>query len=98
MMKNNKRPLEALKVLGGYYYHCQGYDDHARDSMDYKIVEEALKALEIIKRKNVDIAYLKTLLLADKNFDILKCYNSRFISPCNRLTKEEYDLLKEWLK
>ena len=51
------------------------------------IIEKELKALEIIKEKNVDTFYLVTC-------PILDCYNSE---TWNKLTQEEFDLLKEAL-
>lgn len=98
MMKNNKRPLDALKVLGGYYYHCQGYDDHARDSMDYKIVETALKEKEKQEQalKNIKKWILIDLVFKDEEQSIN--YTFGFYTLVKVIKdKSDYDLLKEVL-
>ena len=61
----------------------------------FEIIENALKVLEIIKEKNVDI------LLVKNCYGPLACaiYNSNINEVENiKLTKEEFDLLKEWLE
>ena len=60
---------------------------------DYKTIEKELKALEIIKKKNVNIKDLKNANgLADYNMWYLR-YNYDYY-----LTQEEYDFLKEVLE
>lgn len=59
-----------------------------------EIIEKELKALEIIKEKNVDIWILKSCLTLEQyNYSITKMDN------CNvfNLVQEEFDLLKEVL-
>ena len=59
----------------------------------FAIVEKSLKAIEIIKKKEVDIDHLRDLYFNDEyeKYD-LEYYNTRGNKP---LTQEEYDLLKE---
>lgn len=57
-------------------------------------VEKALKALEIIKEKNVDVGELKYLISYNLEH-ALHLYNYSHIRE--PLTKEEFDLLKEVL-
>ena len=53
-----------------------------------EIIEKALKALEIIKKKEVDVSCLL--------FDGLEIYNEN-MHPSRIITQEEYELLKEVL-
>ena len=66
---------------------------------EYNIIEKELKALEIIKNKEIDTKYLirlwKTSEKSDK--DILWKFNWYIRLEENKLTQEEYDLLKEVL-
>ena len=60
------------------------YDD------ELKVIEKALKALEIIKEKRVDVFVVeKCKSVREYNEDLREEY---------RLTKREFDLLKGWLK
>ena len=55
---------------------------------DYYTIEKELKALEIIKNKELNIYFVKRMSLEDFNF----CCQYQ-----QQLTQEEYDLLKEVL-
>ena len=86
------KELEALnKIVDTYYI----------DNMDKEIsiIEKALKALEIIKEKNVNIRALKSWNKTYKGK--LKYQNYLdILEDCDlgeKLTQEEYDLLKEVL-
>ena len=83
------KELEALERL-----YCAGRLDldyvlNGKQNQDYKIIETALKALEIIKRKEVNVF----VLLHSGN---LKIYND-MVEDNRKLTQEKYDLLKEVL-
>ena len=70
---------------------CQRPNPNLQNATD--IVVKELKALEIIKSKNVDIAILK-------NTENVEQYNNTvllFFKCSKELTQEEYDLLKEVL-
>ena len=61
------------------------------------IIEKELKALEIIKTKNVDIDYIKTCFYDKKGG--FKDYNAWVgHDDDEELSQEEYDLLKEVLE
>ena len=84
------KELEALERL-----FCAGRLDldyvlNGKQNQDYKIIEKALKALEIIKNKEVNVF----VLLHSGN---LKIYND-IVEDNRKLTQEKYDLLKEALK
>ena len=72
-------------------------DEHYTLSEDERVVERkliietALKALEIIKEKGLDI-------LEFRHAFSLYEYNACKSVGCEELTQEEYDLLKEVLK
>lgn len=68
--------------------------DYQIVSEDISIIEKELKALEIIKKKMVDMNLLVETFTYPKNG--LKAYNGYKINGYN-LTQEEYDLLKEVL-
>lgn len=65
---------------------------HSVDFSQVRIkIEKSLRALEIIKNKEVCVSYL---------FHCFKCYDLREYNDLysnNKLTQEEYDLLKEVL-
>lgn len=63
----------------------------------FDIIETALKALKIIKKKNVDIEYIKTCFFDEK--DGFKEYNAYVgHDEDQELSQEEYELLKEVLE
>lgn len=80
--------LEALKE---YRKHQQGVNVYADELLD--IVEKELKALEIIKNKKVYVRFF--LKYCDDEIG-LPIYNSQVLEE-QKLTQEEYDLLKEAL-
>lgn len=60
-------------------------------SKEFSIIEKELKALEIIKEKNVDIRGIKETINVHE-------YNVKFPTTLNEfLEEQEYDLLKEVL-
>ena len=77
------KELEALEKIVDTYYI---------DNMDKEIsiIEKALKALEIIKNKQVNVF----VLLHSGN---LKIYND-IVEDDRKLTQEKYELLKEVLR
>ena len=86
------KELEALEKIVDTYYI---------DNMDKEIsiIEKALKALEIIKEKNVNIRALKSW---NKTYKGKLTYQNYLdiLEDCDlgeKLTQEEYDLLKEVL-
>lgn len=81
--------LEALEKLRQNFKD----DSHLFDYELFDIIETALKALEIIKEKRVNV---HLLVLSDS----LEKYNFKYnfnLLSYRKLTKEEYDLLKEVL-
>lgn len=74
------KELEALNTI----IYSYGYDENV------EIVSKALKALEIIKEKEVDVQLLED----SKN---LNDYNWCVHTKNRALTQEEFDLLKEVL-
>ena len=60
------------------------------------LIETALKALEIIKKKGVAVDFIQ--LLVKENCGDVRVYNYYIGNKKLYLTKEEYDLLKEVLK
>lgn len=86
-------PLEALKNIEKEIEDFEGFDENTYYQMDrtrFQIIENKLKALEIIKEKNVNVPKLR-------NSSNLEEYNRCFVDAYI-LTQEEYDLLKEILK
>ena len=82
------KELEALERL-----FCAGRLDldyvlNGKQNQDYKIIEKSLKALEIIKNKQVNVFLLHSV--------DLETYND-MIADNRNLTQEEYELLKEVL-
>lgn len=86
--------LEIEKHLKDFVFELEmGKVDEMFISSSFEIIEKALKALEIIKKKRVDVRYLfQCKSLRDYNF-IYKGTNQSELC----LTKEEYELLKEVL-
>lgn len=96
-MSKELEALEALKMQVGnihYFDFSKGYPNQTtielKDSELFTTIEKPLKALEIIKEKQVDIHWLKGCKSLEEYND---CVNP-WEEP---LTQEEYDLLKEVL-
>ena len=82
--------LDALKEINKVI-------PYAHITNEYKIIEKELKALEIILTKDIDVGAFKKLVfgripLTDK--EKLDYWND---VHNNKITKEEYELLKEVL-
>lgn len=87
-MNKELTPLEALRNLTQIAY---GSSDDIDDKIKnyFELIEKSLKALEIIKKKKVDVWFI---LISNSVED----YNLN--SGCKYpLTQEQYDLLKEVL-
>lgn len=98
---SRKDKIEALKVLKQLKDFVLGFIKNGLDRRfingSFDIIETELKALEIIKEKNVDIEYIKTCFYDEKGG--LKEYNSwARHNEDKELIQEELDLLKEWLR
>lgn len=79
--------LYRIELKKGY---VQYIDFSACFPNDWKAIEKELKALEIIKKKEVNVAWLTYV-------NSLEEYNrGKFIGSC--LTQEEFGFLKEMLK
>ena len=85
--------LEALKRMGEKVLYSE-YAEYpkVKGLADYETVKKELKALEIIKNKKVDVDYLDECIRTEAFH--LSAYN---FSSSQKLTQEEYDLLKEVL-
>ena len=89
-MNKEFTPLEALKEIREKTDAGFIYDYHNREPNPLKIIETALKALEIIANNIEEFSYFN--IRANRN-------ETRFIININSLdNKEEFDLLKEVLK
>lgn len=88
--------LEALKEIKEHiHYDC--FLEKDWDRLD--LIERELKALEIIKNKQIDIWQLRLCMsfnLTTTKEEQLNEYNKRHATFLH-LTQEEYDLLKEVL-
>ena len=109
---NETTPLEAFgelkRQMGSWpYTRCdlsggigQTTTFLIRDTKLYEIIETALKALEIIKEKrvNVDVFLIRVKKDTDyKEYKRLCCLYKIMTFSEKELTQEEYDLLKEVL-
>lgn len=83
------KELEALERIGMYYTTFEDDTFCINETQDYDTIETALKALEIIKEKDVDVGWF----IISENHSI---YNL-VIDKGKTLKKKEYDLLKEVL-
>lgn len=83
--------LKALERIKGFMsQNCK----HWKQDTGY--IEQELKAFEIIKEKEIDIG---SLVYYIKNSNhALAFYNGGVVNEKKKLTKEEFDLLKEELK
>lgn len=92
-------------LYGRTHGHTQALvDSICKNYKEVKITnledEKNLKALEIIKNKNVDIDFFKYCCQEFNDEVCIEQYNIRHVECSNDgkpLTKEEYDLLKEAL-
>lgn len=84
------KSLKALKLIVTRLHPSP--DNVAKAMHEVKIVEKSLKALEIIKMKNVDIPMAKTC----NSVNDYNEWHSQYKEM--HLTQQEYDLLKEILQ
>lgn len=82
--------LEALRLLD----HIYGRSNELSIE-EYEIIKKELKALEIIKKKDVDVGLLREETLESYNDIMRERYDYTEIDYT--LTQEEFDLLKEVL-
>ena len=87
---NSKQALEILNIK---CIRSNGVDDEYFE--EFNIIKKDLEVLEIIKTKRVDISLVKNCYGALA----YAVYNSYIDEEKNdKLTKKEFDLLKEWLE
>lgn len=113
------KELEALEFikndliafwLNSPHLECPNEKDFVEGHYRLGIIENALKALEIIKEKRVDVGYLFNLMVKCNNDEkVIQTYNTMnvwtytcgekgFITDkTTDITQQEYDLLKEVL-
>ena len=86
------KSLEALKEIVDYAI-VKFADSENKYQKDLETIEKDLKALEIIKEKQINVSALLEL-------DDLQQHNDYcdMVGGCKKLTQEEYDLLKEVLQ
>ena len=114
LMKNKMTPKQLLDRLVYAIKHEVNYYSQFNQSepiinQDYKIVEQTLteyekqkQILEVLKNKGVDIDYLNYCIQFCKKHKekIIRAFVYYNQTSPNRLklTKEEFNLIKEWLK
>ena len=84
---NGLEAIEKLRQLLAYEI------DGINFMNEVEVIKKELKALEIIKKKRVDL----DLLLKTFKFNNYELYNFNIGNGARSLTQEEYDLLKEVL-
>ena len=95
------KPLEALDIMA-YKINMEGLDVCICEETQieaYNLIEKHLKALEIIKEKQVDIGLLIACETEPEYLN--RCCNRYWTNDkCGwkRLSQEEFDLIKEVLK
>ena len=105
------KELEALKELGNY--RVNDIDYCVKDTIEYDIIENALKRLEVYDKCNYQTTIHKDVLQISKELEALNiikeifpieeedfCYDKQtdtYIFLGYKVSKEEYDLLKEVL-
>jgi len=90
-----RKEWELIKNIYGCTTILMQEEEAKETKNAFKVVEKSLKALEIIKEKQVDVCELKICI--DEYEDSLYQYNKRTIEKF-RLTEEEFNLLKEVLE
>lgn len=95
--------LLALKSLVGNKFFMLLGRTHGKRQLanDIDIIQKALKALDIIKEKRVNIDALIKYIKTNAVDDIPLCWYNEYIALFEEdrcLTQKEYDLLKEVLK
>ena len=93
------KELEALKRINEAFHTallCAGVtQEDIKTEKALTLVEKSLKALEIIKEKEVDVALLKLSDNIERYNELIK--HSHLTILYYELTQEEYDLLEEVL-
>ena len=89
--------LEAFERIQCNYVHVFKARENGKTQLvhDLNTIKKEIKALEIIKEKQVDI--VGVLIYAFKEKKGCEFYNSYTSKEEHKLTQEEYDLLKEVL-
>ena len=103
------KELEALEsLMGNYYEMCQDTGDNDdqyqryNNTSEYHAIKRALeekekqeKLLKILKDKKVDLHLIDSIPKEDTSIYGVKAYNFCYLK---HLTKEEFDIIKRWLK
>ena len=100
-MNKYQEASDALdKLYEGYKNGMVGrhYSDIVRELVDK--AQEQEKVLKIIKEKNVDIFFLRNSCDTVEEYNKEIMDNTMFYcySNCIKLTQEEFNKIKEWLK
>lgn len=88
---------EALEKIGKYYMYEEGseFPLNLENEKEYKIIKQDLEVLEILKEKEVDVNFFKTLIPFHKGEELMMKYN--LTRWKGKLTLEETIKIKEWL-
>ena len=87
------KELEALKRIRQETCPATYMQDFDKEEC-LQVIEKSLKALEIIKNKECDMRWLKYCI---KEYKTVEVYNNGLPEHYEKLTEEEFDLLKEVL-
>ena len=96
------KPLEALKRLNEFRFEYEDYE--MCETNDYMIVENALKQFEIKTQKQDEILRIIKKKKVDCWTFSIHCwmdyreFERGVTCSKEKLTQQEFDLLKEWLK
>ena len=96
MRKDLYTPIQALNNIQNNYFNRERSDTEL-ERFWFDRIRQSLEALKIIKEKNVNIQLLKKYFFNYGDDLILKVYNQNHCKR-ERLTKEQFDLLKEVLE
>lgn len=98
-MSEELKPLEALEITRATLRCWNDEDETAEDAVNQEldIIETALKALDIIKKKKVDTV---ELFICFNIYDDLETFNMsvNYANGELALTQEEFNILKECFK
>lgn len=83
--------LEELEIVNSEQFKEKCVQDNLAMTFELNVANKKLKAFEIIKEKNVDVAWLKCPTTIED-------YNDALFSNQKELTAEEFAFLKEVLK
>lgn len=91
--------MKSLEIIKRRINEIYGFDDKWEEVEELEQIKQDLEALEIIKKKKVDVRLLAIyIFIPSSDEEKLKNYNKHCKHVNHELTMEELLKLKQWLE